>query len=171
MIAILTRAWRNYKHYSRCMMIGSFEVPLLTASTKLRLSHWISVGDWANKGTQMAQLNMMGTSSLVIVLTAFQSVDQAFCGHWWSKSALHLGGQMCLSEYGSCRSMVLHLEGIVNKTDAIPNYDKQIPPLQAWLKDFSQFSDMTKLVKYSSSCVHPHHKGSTWLHHLCGMLK
>ena len=49
MIAILNRTWRNHKRLSRCVTIGSFEVPLLMASTRLRLSHWNSVCDQAKK--------------------------------------------------------------------------------------------------------------------------
>ena len=53
------------------------------ASTKSRLSHWNSVCVRASQGAQMAQLSMVGTSSLAIMLTFSHalSADQASCSH------------------------------------------------------------------------------------------
>jgi len=59
------------------MTIWSLELPLLIASTKLRLSQWNSVDVLASRGPQTAQLNMMGTNSLAMMETSVHSTEQA----------------------------------------------------------------------------------------------
>ena len=73
-------ALKNHKHLNRCMTIGSFEVHLLMASTRLRLSHWNLVRDREKDVPQMAQLSTMGTNSFAIMLT-FHSSDQRYGSH------------------------------------------------------------------------------------------
>ena len=59
----------------------SFDAPLLTVSTKLKLLHRINMDCLDNCGPQIMQLSRIGTNPLAMIPWDNHLVDQLHCSH------------------------------------------------------------------------------------------